>query len=207
MGGQGTSCYLSRNKLVYICNCFISSFITRIGHGLLHLLLNFAENCIQFLIHKIFFESFTDMDHLWLYSLCHCIVCICMIAASVRLCIVISSKDRVTDIQGRRKDDWTRVGSVSCCLRLCLGWVGAVGGAASIPVTIILNMRSAQCLYTCITLVCCPMMARHFAMLLLILLTVDTHLQLRLGLRWVHRLHSSFQIASYYRVNAKLLFL
>lgn len=141
------------------------------------------------------------MDYLWLYSLCHCIVSICIIAASVRMCIVISSKDRVTDIQGRRKGDWTRVGSVSRCLRLCLGWVGAVGGAAGVPVTIILNMRSARCLYTCITLVCCPMMARHFTMLLLILLTVDTHLQLRLGLRWVHSLHNS----SLY-LNVKLSF-
>lgn len=129
------------------------------------------------------------MDYLWLYTLCHCIVSICIIAASVRLCVVISSKDRVVDTQGRTKGDWTQVGSVSRCLRLCLGWVGAVGGAAGIPVTIVLNMRSAQCLYTCITLICCPMMARHFTMLLLILLTVDDHLQLRLGSRWVHSRH------------------
>lgn len=147
------------------------------------------------------------MDHLWLYSLSHCIVSVCITAASVRMCIVISSKDRVTDIQGRRKGDWTRVGSVSRCLRLCLGWVGAVGGAAGVPVTIVLNMRSSRCLYTCITLVCCPLMARHFSMFLLILLTVDTHLQLRLGLRWVHSLHYSCGNALFLHLNAIVIFL
>lgn len=147
------------------------------------------------------------MDHLWLISLCHFIVSLCKIGASVRMCIVISSKDRVTDIQGRRKGDWTRVGSVSRCLRLCLGWVGAVGGAAGLPVTIVLNMRSPRCLYTCIILVCCPMMARHFSMFLLILLAVDTHLQLRLGLRWVHSRHNSCGIASSLQLTAKRLFL
>lgn len=133
------------------------------------------------------------MDYVWLYTLCQCILSVSLIAVSVRLCIVVSGRGRVADILGRTHGAWTRAGSVSCCLRLCLGWVGAVGGAAAVPVTILLNLRTARCLYTCITLVCCPMMVRHFTMFLLMLLTVDTHLQLRLGDRWVYSRHKSMQ--------------
>ncbi|KAF3692155.1 Adenosine receptor A2b [Channa argus] len=67
--------------------------------------------------------------------------------------------------------------SVSGCLRLCLGLVGAIGGAVEIPVSVLLNLRTTQCLYTCITLVCCPLLVRQFTMFLLILVTLDTHLQ------------------------------
>lgn len=92
--------------------------------------------------------------------------------------MAISSSSKVADIQERTQ---IRPGSVSCCLRLCLGWVGAVGGAVGVPVTVILNMQSAQCLYTCIILVGCPMLVRHFTMFLLMLLTLDTHLQHQMG--------------------------
>ncbi|CAG6014821.1 unnamed protein product [Menidia menidia] len=56
--------------------------------------------------------------------------------------------------------------SVSCCLRLCLGWVGAVGGAVGVPVTVVLALRT------------------QFTMFLFMLLTLDAHLKLHLAERY-----------------------
>ncbi|KAJ8339648.1 hypothetical protein SKAU_G00342810 [Synaphobranchus kaupii] len=75
-------------------------------------------------------------------------------------------------------------GGVSECLQICLGWVGAVGGMVAIPASVLLNLRRPQCLYTCLTLVCCPLLVRQFTMCLLLLLTLDSHLQYRLGERY-----------------------
>lgn len=121
---------------------------------------------------------------MWLYSLCQCLLSMAIVVASVRLCMAMSRGSRVADVQDGGLAAARRPAGVSGCLRLCLGWVGAVGGAAGVPLTIFLNLRTAQCLYTCITLVCCPMLVRHFTMLLLVLLTVDRHLQHQLGLRY-----------------------
>ncbi|XP_077384386.1 adenosine receptor A1 [Festucalex cinctus] len=108
------------------------------------------------------------MEFLWLYSLCQCIVSVAVMVVSVRLCMALGGS------QGARPQQH---GSVSCCLGLCLGWVGAIGGALEIPVIVFLNLRTPQCLYTCITLVCCPLLVRQFTMCLLVLLTLDCHLQ------------------------------
>lgn len=121
------------------------------------------------------------MEYMWLYSLCQCVLSVSVIVVSVRLCMAVSGSSRVADVLERTQGAWTQPGSVSCCLRLCLGWVGAVGGAVGVPVIVLLNLRTAQCLYTCITFVCCPMLVRHFTMFLLMLLTLDAHLQLQLG--------------------------
>lgn len=107
------------------------------------------------------------MEFLWLYSLCQCIVSLAVIVVSVRLCMAVGG------IQSARPQHV----SVSCCLALCLGWVGAIGGALEIPVIVFLNLRTPQCLYTCITLVCCPLLVRQFTVCLLVLLTLDCHLQ------------------------------
>ncbi|KAM9353233.1 adenosine receptor A1 [Symphorus nematophorus] len=120
------------------------------------------------------------MEFMWLYSLCQCILSVAVIVVSVRLCMAVSGSGAVDDPQERTQGARTQVGSVSCCLRLCLGWVGAVGGAVEVPVTVLLNLRTPQCLYTCITMVCCPMLVRQFTMFLLMLLTLDAHLQLHL---------------------------
>ncbi|XP_061814808.1 adenosine receptor A1-like [Nerophis lumbriciformis] len=109
------------------------------------------------------------MELLWLYSLCQCIVSVAVIVASVRLCMAAGG--------GANQGSRPQHGSVSCCLRLCLGWVGAIGGALEIPVIVFFNLRTPQCLYTCITLVCCPLLVRQFTMWLLVLLTLDCHLQ------------------------------
>lgn len=121
------------------------------------------------------------MESTWLYSLCQCTLSVSAIVMSVRLCMAVSGGSKVGDARERAQAAWTQPGSVSCCLRLCLGWVGAIGGAVSVPVTILLNLRTPQCLYTCITLVCCPMLIRQFTMFLLMLLTLDDHLQLHLA--------------------------
>lgn len=126
------------------------------------------------------------MELLWLYSLCQCILSMSVTAVSVRLCMAISRGNRVADTQDRTQDAATYPSSVSCCLRLCLGWVGAIGGAADVPVIILLNLRPAQCLYICITLVCCPILVRHFTMFLLMLLTLDSHLRHQLSVRYVN---------------------
>lgn len=127
------------------------------------------------------FLSFPGMELMWLYSLCQCILSMSVIVVSVRLCMAVS-KGR--HLQNRTQGAATHASSVSRCLRLCLGWVGAVGGAASVPVTILLNLRTAQCLYTCITLVCCTMLVQHFTMFLFMLLTLNDHLQHQLGVRY-----------------------
>lgn len=106
---------------------------------------------------------------------------------SVRLCMAVSGGGKVGNIQKRTEGAATHASSVSRCLRLCLGWVGAVGGAAGIPVTILLNLPIAQCLYTCIPLVCCPMLVQHFTMFLFMLLTLDDHLQHQLSVRYANR--------------------
>ncbi|TKS82343.1 Adenosine receptor A1 [Collichthys lucidus] len=121
------------------------------------------------------------MEIMWLYSLCECIISACVIVVSVRLCLAVSRSGTASDVQVRTQGARTKAGSVSCCLQLCLGWVGAVGGAVTVPVTVLLNLRTPQCLYTCITLVCCPMLVRQFTMFLLMLLTLDAHLQLHLA--------------------------
>ncbi|KAJ8388876.1 hypothetical protein AAFF_G00126320 [Aldrovandia affinis] len=99
-----------------------------------------------------------------------------VIAVSVRLCV-----GRAQVVRPGAGGS----GSVSGCLRLCLGWVGAVGGAVAVPVSVLLNLRSPQCLYTCLTLVCCPLLVRQFTVCLLLLLTLNSHLQYRLGERYV----------------------
>lgn len=127
--------------------------------------------------------SFPDMELVWLYSLCQCVLSMSMIVVSVRLCVVVSRGGKVGDVQNRTQGAVTHTSSVSRCLRLCLGWVGAVGGAVGVPVTILINLRTAQCLYTCILLVCCPMLVHHFTMFLFMLLTLDGHLQHQLSVR------------------------
>ncbi|XP_040899701.1 adenosine receptor A1-like [Toxotes jaculatrix] len=124
------------------------------------------------------------MEFMWLYSLCQCTLSVSVIVVSVRLCMAVSGNGTVADIQERTQSARPQPGSVSCCLLLCLGCVGAVGGAVDIPVSVLLNLRTPQCLYTCITLVCCPMLVRQFTMFLLMLLTLDTHLQHSLADRY-----------------------
>lgn len=127
------------------------------------------------------------MELTWLYSLCQCVLSMLMIVVSVRLCMAVSGGRKVGDVQNRTQGVVTHASSVSRCLRLCLGWVGAIGGAAGVPVTILLNLRTDQCLYTCITLVCCTILVRHFTMFLFMLLTLDGHLQHQLNIRYASR--------------------
>ncbi|XP_035991180.1 uncharacterized protein LOC110366545 isoform X2 [Fundulus heteroclitus] len=130
-------------------------------------------------------ERFYGMEFIWLYSLCQCTLSLFVIVVSVRLCVAVSSSGRaVADIQQGAQGVGIQPGSVSSCLRLCLGCVGAVGGAVGVPVTLLLNLRTPQCLYTCMTLVCCPLLIRQFTMFLLMLLTLDAHLQHHLADRY-----------------------
>ncbi|KAM3872828.1 adenosine receptor A1 [Diretmus argenteus] len=122
------------------------------------------------------------MEFMWLYSLCQCILSVSVIVVSVRLCMTASGT--VVDVPEGPQGARPHGGSVSSCLRLCLGWVGAVGGAVGVPVSVLLNLRTPQCLYTCITLVCCPLLVRQFTMCLLLLLTLDVHLQHHLADRY-----------------------
>ncbi|KAM4568857.1 uncharacterized protein V3H82_012941 [Fundulus diaphanus] len=125
------------------------------------------------------------MEFIWLYSLCQCTLSLFVIVVSVRLCMAVSSSGRaVADIQQGAQGVGIQPGSVSSCLRLCLGCVGAVGGAVGVPVTLLLNLQTPQCLYTCMTLVCCPLLIRQFTMFLLMLLTLDVHLQHHLADRY-----------------------
>ncbi|KAM9851855.1 adenosine receptor A1 [Aulostomus maculatus] len=124
------------------------------------------------------------MEFTWLYSLCQCILSVSVIVVSVRLCMAVSSGGDMQDAQEGTQGARPKSGSVSCCLRLCLGWVGAIGGAVGIPVMVFLNLRTPQCLYTCITLVCCPLLVRQFTMCLLMLLTLDCHLRHHLADRY-----------------------
>ncbi|XP_074510957.1 adenosine receptor A1 [Sebastes fasciatus] len=124
------------------------------------------------------------MEFIFLYSVCQCILSVSVIVVSVRLCMAVSGGGAVADVQEGTKRDRPQPGSVSCCLRLCLGWVGAVGGAVGVPVNVLLNLRTPQCLYTCITLVCCPLLVRQFTMFLLMILTLDAHLQHHLAERY-----------------------
>ncbi|XP_062277924.1 adenosine receptor A2b-like [Scomber scombrus] len=124
------------------------------------------------------------MECLWLYSLCQCILSVAVIVVSVRLCMAVSGSGTVADVLEGTQGSRPQPGSVSCCLQLCLGWVGAIGGAVGVPVTVFLNLRTQQCLYTCITLVCSPLLVRQFTMFLLMLLTLDAHLQHHLAERY-----------------------
>ncbi|KAI4882084.1 hypothetical protein NFI96_021584 [Prochilodus magdalenae] len=109
----------------------------------------------------------------WLFSMAQCVLSVSVIGLSVRLCMGNAG----SAAGGRCK-------TVSGCLKLCLACVGAVGGAVGVPVNVLLNLRSPQCLYTCITLVCCPLLIRQCTIWLLLLLTLDAHLQCRLGYRY-----------------------
>ncbi|XP_066539327.1 adenosine receptor A1-like [Hoplias malabaricus] len=109
----------------------------------------------------------------WLFSMAQCVLSVSVIGVSVRLCMGSAGTD--TGGCGR---------SASGCLKLCLAWVGAVGGAVGVPVNMLLNLRSPQCMYTCITLVCCPLLIRQFTIWLLLLLIFNAHLQCRLGPRY-----------------------
>lgn len=114
---------------------------------------------------------------MWLYSLCQCILSVSVIVVSVRLCTAVRSSGTEADVQEGAPGARLQPRSVSCSLRLCLGWVGAAGDAVGVPVNVLLNLRISQCLYTCITLVCCPLLVRQFTMFLLMILTLDAHLQ------------------------------
>ncbi|XP_068994399.1 adenosine receptor A1-like [Embiotoca jacksoni] len=124
------------------------------------------------------------MELMWLYSLCQCALFVYVIVTSVRLCMAVTGNRTRADFPEGTQDARPQPGSVSCCLRLCLGWVGAVGGAVGVPITVSLNLRTPQCLYTCITLVCCPLLVRQFTMFLLMLLTLDAHLHHHLADRY-----------------------
>ncbi|XP_047455427.1 adenosine receptor A1-like [Mugil cephalus] len=124
------------------------------------------------------------MENMWLYSLCQCILSVSIIVVSVRLCMAVSSSNAVADVQDGIHGARLQPGSVTCCLLLCLGWVGAIGGAVDVPVAVLLNLRTPQCLYTCIPIVCCPMLVRQFTMFLLMLLTLDAHLHHHLADRY-----------------------
>ena len=117
------------------------------------------------------------MEFVWLYALFQCTLSAAVIVVSVRLCMVVIGNNTVTDVQAGTQGARPQPRSVSCCLRLCLGWVGAVGGAVGVPVTVLLTLQTPQCLYTCITIVCCPLLIRQFTMFLFMLLTLDAHLQ------------------------------
>lgn len=109
------------------------------------------------------------MHQVWLFSAAQCVLSMSVIGMNVRLC--------------RRSDSGSHVKSVSSCLKLCLGWVGIIGGAMDIPVNMLLNLRSTQCLYMCIMLVCFPLLVRQFTVWLLLFLILNTHLHCRLGHR------------------------
>lgn len=106
------------------------------------------------------------MQQAWLFSMAQCVLSVSVIGMNIRLCMHLS-----------------HVKNVSSCLKLCLGWVGAIGGAMDIPVNMLLNLRSTQCLYTCIMLVCFPLLLRQFTVWLMLLLILNTHLHCRLGHR------------------------
>ncbi|XP_072316970.1 adenosine receptor A1-like [Eucyclogobius newberryi] len=121
------------------------------------------------------------MELMWLYSTCQYILFIGVIACSGRLCLRVRGTSGTGVQQGTHlSKPW----SVSSCLRLTLGLVGALGGAVELPVTVILNKRNTTCLYTCITLVCGPLLIRHFTMFLVMLLSLDAHLQHLLAHRY-----------------------
>ncbi|XP_076852781.1 uncharacterized protein LOC143508114 [Brachyhypopomus gauderio] len=112
------------------------------------------------------------MQPTWFFSLAQSVVSAAVIGVSIRLCGTCGTA--------------VETGGVSGCLMRCLGWAGAIGAAVAIPVDVILNLRSPQCLYVCITLVCCPLLVRQFTVGLQLLLTIDAHLKWRLGRRYVH---------------------
>lgn len=116
------------------------------------------------------------MYTIWLYSLIQCIIAVLVMGVSMRLCLAAGSA-----AAGAGTRNW----STSACLKLCLGLVGSVGSIVVASVSVVLNLRSSQCLYTCIAMVSCPLLVRQFTMCLLLLLTLNTHLQCRLGNRWV----------------------
>ena len=129
-----------------------------------------------------------DMEYTWLYSLCQCLLSVSLIVVSVRLCVALagagSGSSSGSGSEARSGDaaggSGHCKGMVSSSLRLCLGWVGTLGGALEVPAFVLLDMRSPRCLYTCVILVCCPLLARQFTVCLLLLLTLDRHLQQRL---------------------------
>lgn len=146
------------------------------------------------------------MEFMWLYSLCQCVLSISVIVVSVRLCMAVSGRKTVTDVRERSQGATLQPGSVSCCLRLCLGSVGAVGGLVEAPVNVLLNLRTPQCLYTCITMVCCPLLVRQFTMFLFMLLTLDNHMQYQLADRsvWSMQINKVCQDVPWYQHNDKL---
>ncbi|XP_055019438.1 uncharacterized protein LOC129411748 [Boleophthalmus pectinirostris] len=114
------------------------------------------------------------MELMWLYFACQYLLFIGVFACSGRLCLRVHKTGSVSDIH--QGSQLSKPWSVSNCLRLTLGLVGALGGAVELPVTVILNKRNPTCMYTCITLVCGPLIIRHFTMFLLMLLSLDDHL-------------------------------
>ncbi|CAL9705160.1 unnamed protein product [Knipowitschia caucasica] len=110
------------------------------------------------------------MELMWLYCTCQYILFIGVIVCSGRLCL------RVRRSSVHQGFQISKPWSISSCLCLTLGLVGALGGAVELPITVILNQRNPTCLYTCITLVCGPLLIRHFTMFLVMLLSLDTHL-------------------------------
>ncbi|CAL8236256.1 unnamed protein product [Arctogadus glacialis] len=124
------------------------------------------------------------MEYTWLYSLCQCLLSVSLIVVSVRLCMALAGSGSEARSRDAARGTGHYKGIVSSSLRLCLGWVGALGGALEVPAFVLLDMRSPRCLYTCMILVCCPLLARQFTVCLLLLLSLDGHLQQRLAGRY-----------------------
>ncbi|CAL8247531.1 unnamed protein product [Lota lota] len=124
------------------------------------------------------------MEYTWLYSLCQCNLSVYLIVVSVRLCMALAATGSEAQSRNAARGSGHYKGIVSSSLHLCLGWVGSLGGALEVPAFVLLDMRSPRCLYTCMILVCCPLLARQFTMCLLLLLSLDGHLQQRLADRY-----------------------
>ncbi|XP_052434372.1 uncharacterized protein LOC127974851 [Carassius gibelio] len=115
------------------------------------------------------------MYSMWLYSLIQCVIAVLVLGVSVRLCLAAGCA---------AAGPGTRSWSTSACLKLCLCLVGSVGSIVDAPVSVLLNLKSSQCLYTCIAMISCPLLLRQFTVCLLLLLTLNAHLQSRLGNRY-----------------------
>ncbi|KAG5271071.1 hypothetical protein AALO_G00175560 [Alosa alosa] len=130
------------------------------------------------------------MVHVWLNAMCQCVLAVCVMGVSVRLCVPRAGggPGGPRGSRGGWRDGWRDGGrggggcSVASGLRQCLGWVSTVGNVVAVPILVLLSLRTPQCLYTCITLVCCPLLVRQFKMFLMLLLTLNAHLQHRLGI-------------------------
>ncbi|XP_069041492.1 adenosine receptor A1-like [Lepisosteus oculatus] len=121
--------------------------------------------------------SLSGMQYSVLYMVSECILSVLLLGMWISLCACrVGGRLGRGRAQGR---DQRRLG-VSMCLWVCMGGASVGVALLGIPLSVVLNLQRPLCLYNCLLMACCPLVAGQFSTFLLLLVVLNLHLKVRL---------------------------